>query len=363
MSNKIISRWIAAGACLLPLLPLQAATNVACVGSSAELSGALATLTTSAANSDADEIRLRAGMYAAPPGGFAASVTTHHNLTIRGGYLDAACTQQVSDASRTVLDGNSASTVLTIDTPLIPDSDITIEGLTFQNGSSSAPFNSSAGALKIGDPNPISGGIILVERNIFRNNTGNSGLPGSQSVGALLAATDGTALIVRGNLFAGNQSPNASAVYLYSNNAIDFSNNTLVANQALDTMQSPRAAIGFFTFGGLRSTNNIFWANGGGAGAVDINFSDGPVTSVNDDIESSNGTPASITGALHVDPLFSASDDFRLAAASPLIDAGAVGVPAGGLSSVDLDGASRIDGNAIDLGAYESNYIFVGTFE
>jgi len=361
MSNLILSRCLVACACALPALPSLAATNVACVGSSNELTAALAALSTSSANSDADEIRIRVGTYPAPGSGFFGSVTTHHNLTIRGGYLDAACSQQTLDASRTTLDGNHASTVLTIDTPLIPNSDIAVEGLTFQNGSGLVPFNSSAGALKIGDPNPISGGNVLVERNIFRNNTGNAG--GSLAVGALLAATDGTALIVRGNLFVGNQSPNASAVYLYSNNAIDFSNNTLVNNLALDTMQSPRAAIGFFTFGGLKSTNNIFWANGSGAGAFDINFADSHVTSVNDDIEAFSGTATSMVGALHIDPGFAASNDFRLAVDSPLIDAGAVGVPEGGLSAADLDGATRIAGNGIDLGAYESNFIFVDSFE
>src|SRR6202008_2567413 len=99
--------------------------------------------------------------------------------------------------------------VLTINTIAIPDSDIEVSGLTFQNGSGGSAFESNAGGLKIGDPNPISGGKILVERNIFRNNS-SAGNGFSQAVGGLLAATDGTPLIVRDNLFVDNTSPNVA---------------------------------------------------------------------------------------------------------------------------------------------------------
>ena len=339
----------------------QAATNVACVGNATELSGALSALSTSSTNSDADEIRIRVGTYSAPAAGFAGSITTHHNLTIRGGYLDAICTQQTQDSSRTVLDGNGNSTVLTIDTPLIPDSDVAISGVTFQNGNDTTPFGARAGALKIGDPGPISGGRVFVERNIFRNNTGAS----AQASGALLAATDGEALVVRGNLFAGNQSPNTSAAFLYSNNAIDFSNNTLSGNRSLDGTLATRVALGFFTFGGLKSSNNIFWGNATGSGDFDIDFNAAPTpaSTRNDDIEHSTGVPAAASsGTLHTAPLFLGAGDFRLAFASPLIDAGVVD-PDGGFDAADLDGASRVDGAAVDLGAFESNYVFVGNFD
>ena len=132
-----------------------AATNVKCVGNSGDLTQALSALSNSPDNIDADEIRIRTGTYFAPAGGWAGSVTTHHDLSIRGGYVNAGCTQQTMDASMTILDGNNATGVMTINTPGLPVSNIEVSGLTFQNGNASNAVESSAGGLKIGDPNPI----------------------------------------------------------------------------------------------------------------------------------------------------------------------------------------------------------------
>ncbi len=341
----------------------SAATNVACVGSAGELTNALAGLSTSSANTDADEIRIMVGSYAAPAGGWTGTVTTHHDLTVRGGYLDGACVQQTLDASMTVLDGNDAAGVLTIETPLEPNSNIEVSGLSFQHGSGMTPFNSSAGGLKIGDPDPISGGNILIERNIFRNNSGHAGL-GSHAVGGLLAATDGQSLIVRGNLFADNSAPNAAAAYLYSNNEIDVSNNTFTGNQSLDSDQPTRVMLGFFTSAGMNLSNNIFWGNSLDTDVFDIDMSGDftAATLVNNDIESSTGTAASAAGTLHLAPAFAGAGNFRLTHLSQLIDAG-TGDPAGGSTGIDLDGAPRIDGSAIDVGAYESSFLFVDGFD
>src|SRR6187455_1394229 len=79
-----------------------AGTNVFCIASTDDLTNALASLSTSSMNTDADEIRIRTGTYFAPAGGWVGSVTTHHALTIRGGYTDVDCTQQTLNASMTV---------------------------------------------------------------------------------------------------------------------------------------------------------------------------------------------------------------------------------------------------------------------
>ena len=352
---------IVLAACIVPAACAHAKDF--CVVSTTDLTDALASLSTSSANTDADEIRIHTGTYFAPAGGWVGSVTTHHALTIRGGYTDDGCTQQTLDASMTVLDGNDASGVLTINTPGQPDSDIEASSLTFQHGRASSASESCAGGLKIGDPNPISGGKVLIERNIFRDN-GATGNGFSHAVGGLLAATDGDSLIVRGNLFVNNSSPNEAAASFYSNNEIDVSNNTFVGNHSTDATLLTRFALDFFTVSGLMLSNNIFWGNATGAGEFDINLSGQftHATLVNNDIETATGTAKSATGTVQVDPDFAGNEDFRLSVSSLLIDAG-VGNPPGGLGSTDLDGSPRIDATAVDLGAYESSYIFVSAFE
>src|SRR4030095_16930684 len=88
-----------------------AGTNVFCVASTDDLTNALASLSTSSMNTDADEISIRLGKYFAPAGLWVGAVTTHHALAIRGGYTDDGCTQQTLNASLTVLDGNDTSGV------------------------------------------------------------------------------------------------------------------------------------------------------------------------------------------------------------------------------------------------------------
>lgn len=348
---------------LIPSIHAAAATRIACVGSTTDLTNALATLANSTGNTDSDEIRIRVGTYFAPAAGWVAAVTTQHDLVIRGGYTDGGCLQRTNDASATVLDGQDAVGVLAIDTPLIPNSNIEVSGLTFQNGNATAAFGNVAGGLRIGDSGPISGGNILIERNIFRNNAGTS-TSGSSAAGGLVAATDGASLIVRNNLFVNNSAKNSAAAVVYSNNAIDVSNNTFTGNHSTDATLAERVVIDFSTFGGLMLDNNIFWGNSIAPGVFDIDLGGQFVgaTLANNDIEASTGTPVSDMGTLSVDPEFVGSTDFRLARTSPLIDAGINGAP-GGLASIDLDGGPRIDHATVDLGPYESSYLFADGFE
>jgi hypothetical protein len=342
---------------------VTAANRIVCVASTPDLSDALATLANSASNTDSDELRIRTGTYLAPAGGWVGAVTTHHDLVIRGGYTDEGCTQQTNDASATILDGHDSVGVMAIDTPLIPNSNIEISGLTFQNGNATAPFGNVAGGLRVGDSGPISGGNILIERNIFRSNVGDSPI-GSSMAGGLVAATDGQSLIVRNNLFVNNSAKNSAALVVYSNNAIDVSNNTFTGNQSTDTTLQQRVIIDFSTFGGLLLSNNIFWGNAITPGVFDIDLGGQFVgaTLANNDIESSTGTPVADVGTVSVDPEFVGSTDFRLARTSPLIDAGINDAP-GGLATIDLDGSPRVEQGSVDLGAFESSYIFANGFE
>ena len=47
---------------------------------------------------------------------------------------------------------------------------------------------------------------------------------------------------------------------------------------------------------------------------------------------------------------------------SPMVDAGIIAAIAG-LPTTDLDGSPRVDKGKVDIGAYESNYIFLSNFD
>ena len=183
------------------------------------------------------EIRVHRGHYMAPAAGWHIDIDVR-GITVAGGY-DDGCTTASADAALTVLDGGFSTRPLTIDTsfavqPNPTTHDITVRGLTFANG-----LGDRVGGLKISDAGPITSGSILVEGNIFRNNSATV-YQQDNSAGGLLAATDGADgsgnvfLIVRGNLFVGNEAPDGAAAMLFSNNAIDVSNNTVTRNQSFE---------------------------------------------------------------------------------------------------------------------------------
>jgi hypothetical protein len=328
-----------------------------CVDSADALTAALAG---AEANDEDNDIRIRTGVYDAPDAGWHIDLLEgHHSLSVAGGFTDETCTERTHAASATVLDGRNAVRPLTIETSRSsgiadPDHSITVNGLTFQRGSDAA-----VGGLKVSDSGPIYGGIIVVDGNIFLANETTIGV--FEGGPALLAATDGpdfaggTGLFVRNNLFARNSGPTAPAVFVYSNNSIDVSNNTFVGNVSTDTTLEERVTFASFTFSGIAFSNNVFSDNNpdGTEATFDMHFTH--VTDlVNNAVVATTGMARSEAGTLDVDPHFvdAANDDYRLASVSPLIDAG-TDTPAGGAAEFDLDGVERIQGAHIDIGAYE----------
>jgi hypothetical protein len=78
-------------------------------------------------------------------------------------------------------------------------------------------------------------------------------------------------------------------------------------------------------------------------------------------------TPHTQSGNVAVDPAFldDANGDFRLRSTSSLVDAGLDAPATGGVGALDLDGASRVQGQHLDMGAYETDpeFIFRNGFE
>ncbi|HVH35448.1 MAG TPA: right-handed parallel beta-helix repeat-containing protein [Tahibacter sp.] len=344
----------------------------------ADATGFGAAVAAAQGNNDHNEILLRQGVYVTPTGGWNLELGDRpHNLDIVGGYTDAGCTQRHADASLTVLDGANVARPLTIDTGgSVPGNGahIRISGLTFRNGR-----GDFVGGLKVSDPGPIYGGTILIEGNIFRDNVAISGIFDT-GPGGLLAATDGpdfsggTGLIVRNNVFVGNSGPNASAMFLFSNNQIEVANNTIVGNRCTGADLVERWSIRTYTFTGLHFSNNVFWGNNpaGLPDTYDLRLyaqNTNQTTLTNNLIQARIGTALAETGSLSTNPGFvdAGNGDYRPDASSPLADAGS-DATAAGLMPTDVAGNARVTGARVDIGAYEraaapADPIFTGGFE
>ena len=343
---------------LATLFSVDAQAAMFCVGSADALTVALAA---AEANGEDNDIRIRTGAYDAPDAGFHIDLLEgRHSLSVAGGFTDEACTGRTRAASATVLDGRNAVRPLTIETSHssgIADAEhsIVVSGLTFQHGS-----DATVSGLKISDSGPIYGGIVLIEGNAFLDNATTTGSL-FQGGAALSAATDGpdfaggTGLFVRNNLFARNSGQTAPAVFVYSDNHIDVSNNTFVGNVSTDATLDERLTFASFTFSGIDFSNNIFRDNNPGGTEATFDLHATNVTDLVDNVlVATTGAPRSEVGTIDADPRFAdpANGNFRLAADSPLIDAG-TDTPAGGTAEFDLDGFARIRGAHIDIGAYE----------
>jgi hypothetical protein len=354
-------------AAILPIASHLSAATI-CVATADDLTAAL--LAAQASLNADNEIRIRAGHYDAPDGGWHVDIQ-QTGISIAGGYSDANCQTDTLDATLTVLDGDQSVRPLTIDTTFQnlqqPVGKIVIRGMTIQNGS-----GDRVGGLKISDAGPIYVGDILVERNIFRDNVATV-YEAANSAGALLAATDGTTfdhgihLVVRDNVFAHNQANDAAAAALFSNNTIVVNNNTITDNQPTDTSLAIRTTVGTFTSSTVIYDNNIFWANNPGTLTQTYDLrADDPLDAdvhamlFNNDLQAVFGTPGAEQGRKNLDPFFKnrANGDFRLAAGSPLIDKG-IDSPSGGAGTFDVGGSARLQGLHVDMGAYESNMDFI----
>lgn len=343
---------------LIAVASIEARAATFCVDSSDAFAAALAT---AEANAEDNDVRLRTGLYVAPDGGFHIDLLDgSHSLSIVGGYTNEACTERTAAAAETALDGRDAVRPLTIDTSTSfgnadPTHRITVGGLFFTGG-----HDAIVGALKISDSGPIYGGIIVVEGNVFADNATETGV--LEGGPALLAATDGpdfaggTGTFVRNNLFIRNTGPNAPAAFVYSNNRVAVTNNTFVANVATDATLDERVTFATFTFSGVDFANNVFSDNraDGSPATFDLHATD-KTDLVDNALVAIAGTPRSETGTLDGDPHFvdAVNGNYRLAPGSRLIDAG-TDTPVGGLAGFDIDGAQRVQGAHVDIGAFES---------
>jgi hypothetical protein len=369
-----------------------------CVQTSSALQSAL---NTAANNGEADEIQIVQGTYT---GNFTYEAQEEYKLTVKGGYA-SGCTSKVVNSSNTVLDGNSAGTVLMVYSE--GGADFECEGVTLQNGSAvrggglrivSVTGNVTlSNNLVSGNRATEFGGGINISSNAtitLTNNTISNNESDYYAAAASIQAgrTDEGTLVMTANTIKGNTSSGAvgglwtgcGSVSLtnnlfYNNNAtwyhgailIDGSNSTKIINNTISGNYSDGRGAGLTIQLDDDSDradiyNNIIYNNSGYFEANDLDISNdqngngvaSPVSLLNNDFDqSSAGTYIEIPFTIdpsnlnNQNPLFvsSSTSDYRLSKSSSCIDAGtSTEAPV-----TDIAGTLRPQGQGYDMGAYE----------
>jgi hypothetical protein len=302
-------------------------------------------LTLAQSNGEDDVIQLQAGTYTPAAASFVYQSDEAHSLTIAGGYFtlpeQASCAFQLSGAGFTMIEGGGIKAPLYVDATAA-ESSIAVSNLTVRNAVSvnSVPPLHLVGA-----------GAVTLENVVVRDNQ-------VEAYAAQIGSSN-SQVKVRNCAFVGNSAtaPIVRAILVSANAgvtpAVTFNNNTVAANVGM-------AGALFVGSGDMMIANNVFWNNGD----TDL-LSDGSGSNTlsNTDYGSLSGNWINDMNALHVDPHFLASADFRLRADSLLRDAGDNSAP-GGIGDWDAGGGARVVFGTVDIGAYEvSDSIFQDGFE
>jgi hypothetical protein len=246
---RVMSIILAGIALFLTINSRIATAENFCVSNATELQDAL---TTAESNNQNDEIRLVQGTY---EGNFTYDASESRDLEIKGGYADTNCieNERVVDASNTVLDGGQNGRVLKLSNSELGN--MLVDGITITNGKLNSDLGAGLYASTDFDmtltnsivSNNITdkyegGGVmfgeyidtLIVENNIFQNNSCESSVVRSSGGGAYIDSV--TTAIVRNNEFIENTVDNEGGSIHF--NRIEFQiileDNTFRGNTAND---------------------------------------------------------------------------------------------------------------------------------
>ncbi len=315
--------WLVSLALALASLAQPASAAITyCVGTTAELDTALAVAASPTGQTIL--IKLKQGTYHVG-GSYMMGSHIYNAMQWLGGY-NADCTERSVRASNTVIDGDGG----TFQGSRMRG-DLRVEGLRFQN------MFGSEGAIRLDAYDDTEDFDV----NVFSNEFLGIGF----STGCY--DCDGVLAQFVNNLVAAAPNDGVVSRFIYSDEAyIYLANNTIV--------NSVNRGIVVMSDGVNTLANNVVWNNPQRDIWVEGDNDGNPgsaryYANLYDDRYGDEG--AGSYGTLHDNPLFTGANNFRLQAASPGVNSGAVVNPS---ASLDLDARPRVIGSAPDRGAYEA---------
>lgn len=353
-----------------------ASAAVFCVGTTAELQGAL---TAAAASPDDDYIRIRQGTYAVTQTLW-QTASTHGSLIISGGWIDhqqEPCAQMEPFADRTVLDGGGERQILRLfympaDTG--PGTTrYTVENLSLRNGT--AQGFERGGGMDISSFGPDGHYVEFWLQNLIVQN--NSGYFAG---GLNVAARFGQAHVVN-SVFVDNSAPESAFAHM-AVTAIGSAQpvDVLIAHNTFAFGTCPGSgwrgcgiSVGLGGTAHAELLNNLFWENALNDVTLEnmnvIGYGAGTARHDSNRITLTTGNVApAVANALIDDPRFvdAGMRNFRLRDDSPFINAALGQTTSGPIPLLDVDGRPRTRFDIADPGAYENqtwDFIFSNGFQ
>lgn len=328
-------------------------------------------LNAAALSADDDVIRLRYGGFYAlgDVNGFTYVSANDGALTISGNWFGSnaqpnACVEQIKSHQSTWLSGSGQRRVLTASMTSMSPGVLRIEQVQFEDGLTG--LSGFGGCVSI-----VSAyGAVQLERNIFEGCVAPLGDGG----GLFLQAKSAQ---LHGNLFHHNAARRGGAAYIEGRGGALVLNNNTIADNLAEGLAGAAGGVHFAKSGidgastAAWASNNIIWGNNAGTDRYDIDVSGlsasaavlrynhlGTVkgTPAPSSSNTTNGAPGFIQAARDNWP------DYAITAASVARNSGN-NSPAGGLTSVDVAGAKRVQGAGVDRGAFEVDEMFGNGFD
>lgn len=343
----LASALLATAACT----PAQAAMY--CVSNATQLNNALNEAGT---NGQADDVRMMPGVYTRSPDVAGDNMFKHilengRNFSLSGGW-NAGCTSQSRlDPAATVIDGQLTHKLLYIGNGANVSGDVQLRNFTLQRGFTQA--TDGLFELRVTNASPAN---VWLDNMRFIDNVklGNNAIAPVE-----LVLGTGT-LRVRSSVFVGNSTWDGGALGIQSPGYVSLNNNTIVGNDV------------FFAngYGGLvlhgdaiyTLNNNVIWGNTNTPDERDVRVNAPNVSARHNHFGVTIGAFALDQNSSYGDPKLVSFDNPRPRADSPLRNTGLAN-PSGGSTSQDAAGQARVQEGALDRGAFESEQLFMSSFE